>query len=98
MCASGRRQVSRAYRRGREPWSPRDEHTRSDESKALNDGAITFPNFAVESLLWRVYARWGVFDNDMSVGKHSSTKREHLLRVTGLTWIPAPTRWPTTVC
>jgi len=54
-----------------------------DESKSLNDGAITFPNFAVDSLFWRVYARCGVFDNDMPVGKYPSTKRDHLLHGTG---------------
>ncbi|WP_407342754.1 ATP-binding cassette domain-containing protein [Pengzhenrongella phosphoraccumulans] len=54
-----------------------------DETKSLNDGAITFPNFAVDSLFWKVYARCGVFDNDQPIARYTTERREHLLTGTG---------------
>ena len=54
-----------------------------DETRSLNDGAITFPNFAVESLFWKVYARSGAFDNDLPVRRYAAVQREHLLTGTG---------------
>ncbi|CAM3147541.1 MULTISPECIES: hypothetical protein [Dermacoccus] len=42
-----------------------------DRSLSLNDGAITFPNFAVGSLFWKVYARSGAFDNDQPVQSYT---------------------------
>lgn len=60
-----------------------DVHKIVDESKSLNAGAITFPNFAVSSLFWKVYAHSGAFDNDLPVGQYKPTQREHLLTGTG---------------
>ena len=54
-----------------------------DESKSLNDGAITFPNFAPQSLFWKVYARSGAFDNDLPVRQFTAQQRRHLLTGTG---------------
>lgn len=54
-----------------------------DETKSLNDGAITFPNFAVNSLFWKVYARSGTFDNDKPISEYSAKQREHLLSGSG---------------
>jgi len=54
-----------------------------DFSRSLNAGAITFPNFAPGSLFWKVYTRSGHFDNDLPVGKYSSTRLEKLLNGTG---------------
>lgn len=51
-----------------------------DPTKSLNDCAIDFPNFAVNSLFWKVYARSGYFDPDLPVGHYTSEQREQLLR------------------
>lgn len=49
----------------------------------MNDGAITFPNFTVGSLFWKVYARSGAFDNDKPVQSYTPAELEHLLTGTG---------------
>lgn len=54
-----------------------------DFSRSLNDGAITFPNFAPGSLFWKVYTRSGHFNNDLPVGKYNPTLLEKLLTGTG---------------
>lgn len=54
-----------------------------DGSKSLSQGAITFPNFAVGSLSWKVYAHSGDFDVDTPVHQFSTAQREHLLSGTG---------------
>ena len=51
-----------------------------DPTKSLNDGAIGFPNFAVNSLFWKVYARSGYFDPALPVGRYTAEQREQLLR------------------
>ncbi len=52
-------------------------------SKSLNQGAISFPNFAVGSLFWKVYARSGDFDVDQPVKQFTKAQREHLLSGSG---------------
>lgn len=54
-----------------------------DRDRSLNDGAITFPNFGVGSLFWKVYTRSGYFDNDTPVRDYSNSDLEHLLRGSG---------------
>ncbi|MGO2862001.1 MAG: ATP-binding cassette domain-containing protein [Brevibacterium sp.] len=54
-----------------------------DPTKSLNDGAIAFPNFGVNSLFWKVYARSGYFDADLPVGQFTVGQREQLLRGKG---------------
>ena len=54
-----------------------------DRGKSLNQGAITFPNFAVDSLFWKVYARSGHFDNDLPISRYTDADLEHLLRGSG---------------
>lgn len=54
-----------------------------DRSLSLNGGAISFPNFPVGSLFWKVYARSGAFDNDKPVRDYSAEQLEHLLTGTG---------------
>lgn len=54
-----------------------------DDRLSLDDGAITFPNFAVGSLFWKVYVRSGHFDNARPVGRFTPGEREHLLTGTG---------------
>ncbi|MEM9748368.1 MAG: excinuclease ABC subunit UvrA [Actinomycetota bacterium] len=54
-----------------------------DRSRSLNDGAIVFPNFAVDSLFWKVYAESGFFDNDEPLSAWSERDLEQLLRGEG---------------
>ncbi|MEM9463882.1 MAG: excinuclease ABC subunit UvrA [Actinomycetota bacterium] len=54
-----------------------------DRSRSLNDGAIVFPNFAVDSLFWKVYAESGFFDNDKPLSKWSKRDTDQLLRGDG---------------
>ncbi|MFW2380198.1 MAG: ATP-binding cassette domain-containing protein [Acidimicrobiales bacterium] len=54
-----------------------------DRSLSLNDGAIVFPNFAVDSLFWKVYAGSGLFDNDKPLSKWSTADLDQLLRGEG---------------
>lgn len=54
-----------------------------DPTRSLNEGAITFPNFATGSLFWKVYVRSGHFDNDLPIHKYTSADRQHLLTGTG---------------
>lgn len=54
-----------------------------DRSSSLNSGAIMFPNFAVGSLFWKVYAHSGCFDNDLPVAQYSDAELNHLLTGTG---------------
>lgn len=54
-----------------------------DVDLSLNDGAIGFPNFAVGSLFWKVYARSGYFDNDKPIKNFTADERSLLLEGTG---------------
>lgn len=54
-----------------------------DPTLSLNEGAITFPNFAVGSLFWKVYARSGAFDNNKPVRDYTKDELHHLLAGTG---------------
>src|SRR6478672_11211901 len=42
-----------------------------DTSKSLNDGAILFPEYAVESMGWNILTRSRLFDNDKKLGDYS---------------------------
>jgi excinuclease UvrABC ATPase subunit len=54
-----------------------------DRNLSLNEGAILFPNFAVDSLFWKVYAESGFFDNDKALAKWSKSDIVQLLRGEG---------------
>ncbi|MFE1485425.1 ATP-binding cassette domain-containing protein [Streptomyces fimicarius] len=54
-----------------------------DRSLSLNEGAITFPNFAVGSVFWKIYTESGFFDNDLPLGKFTEKDWEQLLTGTG---------------
>jgi excinuclease UvrABC ATPase subunit len=54
-----------------------------DGRRSLNEGAITFPNFAVDSLFWKVYARSGYFDNDLPIDHYTPESRAMLLTGSG---------------
>ncbi|MEU4569264.1 excinuclease ABC subunit UvrA [Micromonospora sp. NPDC023956] len=44
-----------------------DVHQLVDVERSLNDGAITVPNFGVDSWYWRVFAQSGLVDPDLKV-------------------------------
>ena len=50
-----------------------------DKTKSLNEGAITFPAFAVGSWYWKVYALSGYFDNDKKLNDYSPEEWQKLL-------------------
>ncbi|MFJ6614087.1 ATP-binding cassette domain-containing protein [Streptomyces sp. NPDC091289] len=54
-----------------------------DRSLSLNEGAITFPNFAVGSVFWKIYTESGFFDNDLPLGRFTEEDWAQLLTGTG---------------
>ncbi|MEU9673644.1 excinuclease ABC subunit UvrA [Streptomyces parvus] len=54
-----------------------------DRSLSLNEGAITFPNFAVGSVFWKIYTESGFFDNDLPLARFTEQDWEQLLTGTG---------------
>ncbi|MFI9027891.1 ATP-binding cassette domain-containing protein [Streptomyces sp. NPDC053560] len=50
-----------------------------DPERTLNEGAITYPSFAVGTAQWQLYAESGLFDPDKSVGRFTAEERELLL-------------------
>ena len=60
--------------------SRRSTRTRCvDDDKSLNEGAIDFPNFAVDSWYWKVFVDSGFFDPDKKIGDYTPEQREQLL-------------------
>jgi excinuclease UvrABC ATPase subunit len=50
-----------------------------DKSKSLNDGAILFPEYAVESWGWGILTQSGLFDNDKKLDDYSEEEMNLLL-------------------
>ncbi|MFA1822149.1 ATP-binding cassette domain-containing protein [Virgibacillus oceani] len=50
-----------------------------DKSKSLNEGAIQFPLFAVNSFYWKSYVLSGLFDNDKKLENYTKQERNQLL-------------------
>ncbi len=50
-----------------------------DTSKSLNDGAILFPEYAVESWGWNILTQSGLFDNDKKLDDYSEEELNLLL-------------------
>ncbi|MFF8958114.1 ATP-binding cassette domain-containing protein [Streptomyces sp. NPDC014894] len=50
-----------------------------DESLSLNEGALTFPAFAVGTASWQIYAESGLFDPDKPIAEFTAKERELLL-------------------
>ncbi|GAA3395127.1 ATP-binding cassette domain-containing protein [Cryptosporangium minutisporangium] len=50
-----------------------------DETKSLNEGAITVPNFTPDSWYWRAYPESGLVDPDLKVQDFSPQMREDFL-------------------
>ena len=51
-----------------------------DRDKSLNEGAITFPQFHVDSWFWAIFVRSGFFDPDKKLKDYTKTEWEQLLR------------------
>ncbi len=51
-----------------------------DRSKSLNDGAILWPGYKVDSWAWRLYADSGFFDNDLPLAQWDDATMERFLR------------------
>jgi excinuclease UvrABC ATPase subunit len=45
-----------------------------DRTKSLNEGAITLPNFGVDSWQWRMYAETGFFDPDKKLADYTKAE------------------------
>lgn len=50
-----------------------------DTSKSLNEGAILFPEYAVDSWDWSICTQTGLFDNDKKLADYSEDEMELLL-------------------
>ncbi|MER7460627.1 excinuclease ABC subunit UvrA [Micromonospora sp. NPDC126480] len=56
-----------------------DVHELVDVEKSLNDGAITVPNFAVDSWYWQTIVGSGLFDPDLKLQDYTPQQWEDLL-------------------
>lgn len=54
-----------------------------DWSKSLNEGAIRFPDFKVDSIGWKIVALSGFFDKDKALDQYSEEEKERLLYAEG---------------
>ncbi|MFI7051027.1 ATP-binding cassette domain-containing protein [Streptosporangium canum] len=52
-----------------------------DRDKSLNEGAIRFPTFAVDSWFWHIFTQSGFFDNDKKLGDYTEEERDKLLHM-----------------
>src|SRR5580658_495144 len=50
-----------------------------DKSKSLNDGAILYPDYAVQSWGWNMLAQSGLFDGDKKLEDYSAEEMDRLL-------------------
>ncbi|MBO8199342.1 excinuclease ABC subunit UvrA [Streptomyces smyrnaeus] len=50
-----------------------------DETRTLNEGAITYPSFAPGTAQWQLYAESGLFDPDKPISSFTEQERELLL-------------------
>ncbi len=64
-----------------------------DRSRSLNDGALTFPTFAVGSAYWKRYAYSGLFDNDRPLSRWPRKLLDELLYAEPRRLEHAPSNW-----
>ncbi len=55
-----------------------------DRDRSLNEGAIRFPSFEVDSWFWSIFAGSGFFDNDKKLRDYSKDEWHKLLELTGV--------------
>lgn len=64
-----------------------------DRSRSLNDGALTFPTFAVGSAYWKRYVWSGLFDNDRPLSRWPKAQLDQLLYAEPRRLEHAPSNW-----
>ena len=70
-----------------------DESKIIDESKSLNQGAITFVSFGVNTWRWRRYTQSGLFDNDKPIKDYSKKEYELLMHSPQIRLTNPPKEW-----
>lgn len=50
-----------------------------DRTKSLNEGALLFPTFAIDSWFWTIFVKSGLFDPDKKVGDFTDDEWEQFL-------------------
>lgn len=70
-----------------------DESALVDKNKSLNQGAITFVSFGVNTWRWRRYADSGLFDNDKPLKDYSPKEWELLMHAPQQQLHHAPAAW-----
>lgn len=70
-----------------------DESALVDKNKSLNEGAITFVSFGVDTWRWRRYADSGLFDNDKPLKDYSTKEWELLMHAPQQQLHGAPAAW-----
>ncbi len=70
-----------------------DESALVDKTKSLNQGAITFVSFGVNTWRWRRYTDSGLFDNDKPLKDYSPKEWELLMHAPQQQLSNAPAAW-----
>lgn len=70
-----------------------DESALVDKNKSLNQGAITFVSFGVDTWRWKRYANSGLFDNDKPLKDYSDKEWELLMHAPQQQLHNAPANW-----
>lgn len=70
-----------------------DESALVDKNKSLNQGAITFVSFGVDTWRWKRYANSGLFDNDKPLKDYSDQEWELLMHAPQQQLHNAPANW-----
>lgn len=52
-----------------------------DRSKSLNEGAILFPTFAVNTWFWNIFVQSGFFDNDKKLADYTPEEWDKLVNI-----------------
>lgn len=70
-----------------------DESKIIDKSKSLNEGAINFVSFGVNTWRWRRYTQSGLFDNDKPINQYSKHEYELLMHSPQIKLKNPPKEW-----
>lgn len=70
-----------------------DEQQLIDPDKSLNEGAITFVSFGVNTWRWRRYTQSGLFDNDKPIKDYSKKEYELLMHSPQIKLKNPPKEW-----
>lgn len=70
-----------------------DEDQLLDKDKSLNEGAITFVSFGVNTWRWRRYTQSGLFDNNKPIKDYTSKEYELLMHSPQVKLKNPPKEW-----